>query len=561
MGIAGCNKTPEIPDGPDDQTPVDKVDPEPAEPVTLTAYISEAGPDAVPATRATLNESTGAFAFSEGDVIMVYNGTGTYTSTGINLDGPTARFTMEEGFEDTGSGLAALTQSDWGYFGEVCNIYSDGVTYTLPDKYEYDQVGSSNPVSAYYVDAIANAANNAKVPCPMIASYTAGQPLYFKQAAAVVRFRITNCLAGSLTFTFTTPVTGFAIVSSVPSGASGGIHYNNLQSPGYSITVNNVPAVDSDQYIFITLPVPIGTDPMNVGVWNNQVSSNYTVVANRVATLSGTANPLNRAEGQKRGVSLVDVKDAATFDGLYLDGYLYCDNYSAATPQYTVVDYDPIWILPNYNVDYTTNKFYFNWDFLNEHGFCTAGGVKIGNYNYIVPSGGATNSDWASILGTTRGAATIKGQTGHYACLKVTGLDVEKYKYAFIRGILFFPDNAILTVPGGTVLNYFDNASLTGNNEISYQALSFLVHQGCAFLPLAGYCENWFYVGWSWGGINEGGYYWSSYKVTSKSEAYALAIEYDSDKGEYSLYSTTRSDDEKNAYFPVRLIRLPASSN
>ena len=551
MGIAGCNKTPEIPDGPDDQTPVDKVDPEPTEPVTLTAYISESGPDAVPATRATLNESTGAFAFSEGDVIMVYNGTGTYTSTGINLDGPTARFTMEEGFEDTGSGLAAFPSE------VVSAISTDGVTFQLPDIYEYSRVGSEIVSSTGDVATVASAA---KVPCPMIASYVAGQHLYFKQTAAVVRFRVTSCLAGSLTFTFTTPVTGTVTVPSVPTGTSDGIHNTASGLTGYSITVTGVPAVGDGNYLFITLPVPSGTDPMNVGVWNNGTPS-ATEAANRVATLSGTADPLNRAEGQKRGVSLVDVKDAATFDGLYLDGYLYCDNYSAATPQYTVVDYDPIWILPNYNVDYTTNKFYFNWDFLNEHGFCTAGGVKIGDYNYIVPSGGATNSDWASILGTTRGAATIKGQTGHYACLKVTGLDVEKYKYAFIRGILFFPDNAILTVPGGTVLNYFDNASLTGNNEISYQALSFLVHQGCAFLPLAGYCENWFYVGWSWGGINEGGYYWSSYKVTSKSEAYALAIEYDSDKGEYSLYSTTRSDDEKNAYFPVRLIRLPASSN
>ena len=553
MGIAGCNKTPEIPDGPDDQTPVDKVDPEPTEPVTLTAYISESGPDATPATKATLNETSGNFAFSANDAIKVYNGTGTYASTSVTLDGSSARFTMEEGFQDTGSGLAAYPA------GIVDAINAGGVTFILPESYTYAQVGSGNPVSS--TGDVSAAASAAEVPCPMIASYSASGHLYFKQAGAVVRFRVTNCLAGSLTFTFTTPVTGTVTVPAVPSGTSDGIHNTNTGLTGYSILVTGVPEVTAGNYIFITLPVPSGTDPMNVGVWNNYVSSDYTVVANRVATLSGTANPLNRAEGQKRGVSLVDVKEAATFDGLYLDGYLYCDNYSAATPQYTVVDYDPIWILPNYNVDYTTNKFYFNWDFLNEHGFCTAGGVKIGNYNYIVPSGGATNSDWASILGTTRGAATIKGRTGHYACLKVTGLDVEKYKYAFIRGILFFPDNAILTVPGGTVLNYFDNTSLTGNNEISYQALSFLVHQGCAFLPLAGYCENWFYVGWSWGGINEGGYYWSSYKVTSKSEAYALAIEYDSDKGEYSLYSTTRSDDEKNAYFPVRLIRLPASSN
>ena len=211
MGIAGCNKPPEIPDGPDDQTPVDKVDPEPTEPVTLTAYISESGPDAVPATRATLNESTGAFAFSEGDVIMVYNGTGTYTSTGINLDGPTARFTMEEGFEDTGSGLAAFPSE------VVSAISTDGVTFQLPDIYEYSRVGSEIVSSTGDVATVASAA---KVPCPMIASYVAGQHLYFKQTAAVVRFRVTSCLAGSLTFTFTTPVTGTVTVPSVPTGGA-----------------------------------------------------------------------------------------------------------------------------------------------------------------------------------------------------------------------------------------------------------------------------------------------------------------------------------------------------
>ena len=94
MGIAGCSKTPEIPDGPDDQTPVDKVDPELAEPVTLTAFIGESGPDATPATKATLNESDGKFAFSDTDAIKVYNGTGTYASTSVTIDGSSARFTM-----------------------------------------------------------------------------------------------------------------------------------------------------------------------------------------------------------------------------------------------------------------------------------------------------------------------------------------------------------------------------------------------------------------------------------------------------------------------------------
>ena len=549
MGIAGCNKTPEIPDGPDDQTPVDKVDPEPAEPVTLTAYISEAGPDAVPATRATLNESTGAFAFSEGDVIMVYNGTGTYTSTGINLDGPTARFTMEEGFEDTGSGLAAVSQSDWVYFGDVCNIYSDGVTYTLPDKYEYDQVGSSNPVSAYYVDAIANAANNAKVPCPMIASYTAGQPLYFKQAAAVVRFRITNCLEGSLTFTFTTPVTGYAIVSSVPSGTSGGIHYNNLQSPGYSITVNNVPAVDSDQYIFITLPVPIGTDPMNVGVWNNGTPPSETESANRVATLSGTANPLNRAEGHKRGVSLESVWSAATFDGLWLDGYLHDLGNS-----FEIVN-DPLEILKYYEVSTSLDKYYFKWTTLNYYKFCTTGYDFGDGFIYRVPSGGE-GGEWARIVGKSRSAAKVKGQSAHYAFVTVTGLDSNVYNVSSIGGLILFPDNAIISVPSGASLSAFDAASRA--NTLSRSALYSLLDQGCTFFPTAGCCD---YYGNSdhWSDLDESGFYWASTSETSTT-AYALAIVFKHSEYQDTIRPLSESTDLKTTYFPVHLLRIPKNN-
>ena len=537
MGIAGCNKTPEIPDGPDDQTPVDKVDPEPTEPVTLTAYISEAGPDAVPATRATLNESTGAFAFSEGDAIKVYNGSGTYASTGVTIEGSSARFTMEEGFTDAGSGLAAFPSE------VVSAISTDGVTFQLPDIYEYSQVGSAIVSSTGDVAAAASAA---KVPCPMIASYAAGQHLYFKQAGAVVRFRITNCLAGSLTFTFTTPVTGTVTVPSVPTGTSDGIHNTASGLTGYSITVTGVPAVGDGNYLFITLPVPSGTDPMNVGVWNNGTLPSVTEAANRVATLSGTADPLNRTQGHKRGVSLESVWTAATFDGLWLDGYLH-----DLGDSFEIVN-DPLEILKYYGNSASIDSYYFKWNTLNYYKFCTTGYDFNDGYIYRVPSGGE-NGEWARIVGTSRSAAKVKGSNAHYAFVTVTGLDSSTYNTSTIGGLILFPDNAIISVPSGADLSAFNQVSRA--NTLSKTALYSLLDQGCTFFPTAGCYDNSVH----WSDLNQSGFYWASTAETSAT-AYALAIVYKHPSYQDTIRPLSESTDNKTTYFPVHLLRIPKNN-
>lgn len=535
MGIAGCSKTPEIPDGPDDQTPVEKEDPKPAEPVTLTAFISESGPDATPATKATLNESDGKFAFSDTDAITVYNGTGTYASTSVTIDGSSARFTMEEGFVDSGSGLAAYPA------GIVDAISDDGVTFTLPESYTYAQVGSGNPVSS--TGDVSAAASAAEVPCPMIASYSAGGHLYFKQAGAVVRFRVTNCLEGALTFTFTTPVTGTVTVPAVPSGTSDGIHKTASGLTGYSITVTGVPAVGDGNYLFITLPVPSGTDPMNVGVWNNGTPANVSESANRVASLSGTANSLNRADGYKRGVSLEVVWDAAKFDGLLLDGYLHDLGES-----FEIIN-DPLEILKYYGNSASIDSYYFKWTTLNYYKFCTTGYDFNDGYIYRVPSGGE-NGEWARIVGTSRSAAKVKGSNAHYAFVTVTGLDSSTYNTSTIGGLILFPDNAIISVPSGAVLNNFDEVSR--DNTLSKSALYSLLDQGCTFFPTAGCADG----PDAWSDLNKSGFYWASTAETSAT-AYALAIVYNHPDYQDTIRPLSESTDNKTTYFPVHLLRIP----
>lgn len=514
-------------------------------PVTITASIADE-------TKATLDESTGNFAFSEGDAIKVFDGTNAYTSTGVTINDSQATFTMPDGFNSTiGSGLGAFPAAN------VKAISGSSVTFNLPSSYTYAQVGGTD-------------ASAAKVPCPMLATFTAGSEMSFKQAGAVVRFRITECVAGSITFTFTSKVTGSVTLSSVPSGTNDGILADNLTSPGYSITVTNVPAVSSGDYIYITLPVPSGTDPMNVGVWNHSDSED------RVATLS-KAKPsdpdvsLNRAAGRKRGVTLTNVKDAAKFNGLTLAGDLYyIGNYN-----YGVAE-DPLEVLKFYKVDYTTSgntgedggikKCFFNWNFFNDTN--KSFNFTIGGKSYRVPSSG-NSGDWAGIVGTTRGASKVNGNNAHYAYLTVTGLtDIDEYRAAdkklnltSIGGLLLFPDNAIIAVPALSSpqkLAIFDADDKDDNNTITADHFSYLLKQGCTFLPTAGYwnSSSWTSLYWTqgWYGINEAGSYWSASSLDSQN-AYALTILRNHTTYEKpNLIDPTAHDKKSEIFYPVRLI-------
>lgn len=526
LGAVSCSKERELPDE------------IPFGPVTLTAHIADE-------TKATLNETSGAFAFSSDDAIKVYNGTGLYASTGVNISGGVATFTMADGFENTGSGFAAFPA------GIVDNITADGVTFTLPSSYTYSEVGGAD-------------ASAAKVPCPMIAGFSAGSELSFKQAGAVIRIRITECVAGSITFTFTSKVTGTVTLASVPSTADGGILAANLSDGGYSITVTGVPEVTTGNYIFFTLPVPTGTDPLNVGIWN------HGTFQNKVATLrNATPGSLNRAGGWKRSASLTDVEDAATFDGKILAG----DLFFIGSYSYEIIE-DPLEVLKYFNSNNTTSddtdtgikKCFYSWNFLNSKGFA----FTIGGKTYRVPSSG-NDGDWAGIAGTatSRPKAKVKGTDARYAFLTVTGLASETYHTSSIGGLLLFPDNAIIASPSGAKLDIFDDVdgtvynNTTNNNTVPLSGLTYLLNQGCTFIPTAGYWNksDWYYLYWGrgWYGINEAGSYWSD-SAYSSDHAYALTVLRNHTTYEKpNLIDPSAHDEKGNIYLPVRLIREPAT--
>ena len=233
-----------------------------------------------PATKATIGESTGAFAFSNGDAIKIYNGNGVYTGTTTSTSAE-GTFAMESEFENTGSGFAGFPA------GLVSTITGSGVTFILPASYEYAEVGSADPDAA-------------KVPCPMMGDFTAGSKITLKQAGAVVRFRVTNIAAGSLSFTFPTKVTGEVTLSAIPDGENGGILAGNLSTYGNTITVSSVPAVASGNYIYITLPVPTGTAPQGILVTNTPSDPSKAI---RMQSLTGSSTALVRHGGYKLGVN------------------------------------------------------------------------------------------------------------------------------------------------------------------------------------------------------------------------------------------------------------------
>ena len=508
----------------------------PSGPVSLKAIIADE-------TKATLNETTGTFAFTGSDAIKVFNGSGVYGSTSVSLDGTTATFTMPAGFTNTGAGYAAYPASS------VTGITAGGVTFTLPASYTYAQVGGTD-------------ASSSLVPCPMMASFTGGQDLEFKQAGALIRFRIKNCLAGDLTFTFKTQVTGTVTLTSIPSGDNGGILADNIlnnkdNEGGYSIKVTGVPAVSGDEDCFyVTLPVPVGTDSKNVSVWNDGGTSG------RFKNLSGTVAHLKRAEGYKRGVTLEE-RSSMTFGGFSIAGFLY--NYNNTS--YGVLQ-DPLELLKHYNHNYSDRQYYFSWnDIINspDEGtrhipdLFTETGVQIGQQYYHVPSGG-TNGQWGIIMGTGRASATVNSNNAHYAFVTVTGLNTlspDYYPVESIRGLLLFPDNATIAVDNtltGVSLTTFDASSATANNTITLSVLRTLESKGCVFLPTAGYSEVKNKTD-TWGDINVGGYYWSrtNYRTTY---AYALAITYDGTLKKYTLEPKNAYDRKATAYFPIMLIQL-----
>ena len=525
-------------------------EPSKTETVYLTACI-----DKEDVTRATLAETGGAFAFSSGDQIKVYNGTDTYTGTTTDAAN-SASFAMSEGFEDEKDGFAGFPAK------LVKSIANSGITFELPASYDYTEVGGTDP-------------NASKVSCPMMADYVAGESLHFKQVGAVVRIRLSNVAAGTVSFVFPTNVTGEVTLASVPSGTDGGILTADLTLASNVVTVTDVPEITSGNYTYITLPVPTSTAPQNIIVVNDPSDASGA----RMAAITGSSTGLQRAQGRKLSVTLEGSAIAHSFNVsstksvVLAPGNLMALASYAGSPATTATA--SMWRFGGfleYIGDVTNSGNYlfahgiaftdkwvdlFSW----QGASCTnkAHGLVNGSYSaenhgngaseslyagcwetnsdntaqegYLqIVNGGSykwrpmTNDEWTYLLtGASRGA--VIGETTHSRFARVT---VDGF-----NGLLIFPDseNNIWTSDMGTAPPTSINQTGTyiwGTD--SYTSINYVAmyNAGMIFIPAAGYrlsgkVER----------VNEYGYSWSS-TASGDKKAYELHYKYESVTPDFS---------------------------
>lgn len=201
------------------------------------------------------------------------------------------------------------------------------------------------------------------------------------------------------------------------------------------------------------------------------------------------------------------------------------------------------WNYDSYNTVYgkSSGSYYFNFlqmgELFEKSGFSTSDGNII---NELDPIGGwrlPTQTEWASIIGTTRAGSTVNGAGNkHYALIKLTSVTYAGSSTP--NGLLIFPDGETIT---GKTLSGVDNTTLT--TSITLAELNVYLEQGCVFLPASGYYDS-ADDSWQYGG------YQGNYLSSTETNGYYA----------YDLFFTDVSInlsnyDYKGIYFTVRCVR------
>ena len=501
----------------------------PAGPVTVQVTIDQE-------TRTSVSETTGAITFSVGDAIKIFNGTGVYT--GITQSaGSSAMFAMEEGFSATVSGSGPCYA---GFPADlVTNITSGGVSFTLPTTYRYNQVGGLN-------------ANDAKVPCPMVGTFTGGG-ISLMPVCSLVRFYLTNVAAGNLIFTFVgNDVAGTATVAT-PSEPSDGIQSYNLSNAKASVTVTGVPEVEKGDYICITLPVPVGTSPRDIVVANSPSDGSLR----RSVLASGRIEPLSRGHGYRvvnLSFSVVAPKEFSVSGDktvFFSSGNLQYIG-SAATPYWKFADvqWDYLGKATGQNSTATNvDRDLFGWatsGYNKKYPYMTS--TTDTDYGPAIYSGQwTTNSDqwdWGVHNTISNGGGyswrtLTRDEWSYLSEGRSCSLKYALAKVAGVRGLILFPDG--YNHPSGVeaINNADDDCSGFSDNTFNAVAWTLLEQAGCVFLPAAGLREGANVLG-------SIGSYWSS-TADSSTNAYQFTF----DNG--SVYSDLGA--MRKFGFSVRLVR------
>lgn len=429
------------------------------------------------------------------DVIIVNNGSGVYTGTALS-SGKVVDFEMESGFAETGSGLAAFPAD------MVTSLSASKAVFYLPSEYTMADVSGT------------------VTPSPMIATYTAGKDISFKQLCAIVRISVSDCVAGSLVFTFPTIVNGEATVTSVPSSDNEGI---TAVTGTRSITVNNVTAGDHD----ITLPLPVSTVPQNIIVTNIPGAAAASI---KLAGIDGSTSGLSRAHGKKLSASLVEIVPAAftvNDEGdkvVFASGNLMAKIGSFSSPVASASEWKFGGVGEYVGDGASTGNEYFvhtpgdncigKWvdlfvwqgssaTYVKSNGLISLSGADT-NYTGNTVNESLYDGCWNGLTIKNGGGyawRSLSGQEMNYIANTRTGLKIGttlnarfvRATLAGINGLLLFPDSCSWNT--STMGDAPSNINNTGNlawpqNERSASQFVNMILEGMVFLPLAGYHTN-----------------------------------------------------------------------
>ena len=192
------------------------------EPESLGTFSIRATREACADTKASINSTSGAFTWSAGDAIGIWNGSSFQEMT--TQDDGVASATFAGTYEGTLSGYAVYPSA----IGK--SVSGSDVTVTLPDSYDWKE---------------------GEVAAPMLATYDASS-LSFKHLGGVVMVTLNNVPANAAKFVFNTDkdITGDYTVTSGGEIKTAGSSANNEVAFTFTLTA----ATDMEFYV----PVPVG---------------------------------------------------------------------------------------------------------------------------------------------------------------------------------------------------------------------------------------------------------------------------------------------------------------
>jgi hypothetical protein len=222
------------------------------EPESLGTFSIRATREACADTKASINSTSGAFTWSAGDAIGIWNGSSFQEMT--TQDDGVASATFNGTYEGTLSGYAVYPSA----IGK--SVSGSDVTVTLPDSYKWKE---------------------GEVAAPMLATYDASS-LSFKHLGGVVMVTLNNVPANAAKFVFNTDkdITGDYTVTSGGEIQSAGKASNNEVT--FTFTLDT--ATDMEFYV----PVPVGEYTFGFTLYD----ADDKQIDNKQGT---TANAVNRA--------------------------------------------------------------------------------------------------------------------------------------------------------------------------------------------------------------------------------------------------------------------------